>query len=91
MYLMIVAASGLSAYRSESGSSSAARQRWYFGSQNTDHCWCSRTMLVIRAVSSGAGCLVMCVLLPGRAGRVATRSQLGVDGADAGQDRRADG
>jgi hypothetical protein len=58
MYPMIVAALGLSAYRSESGSSSAARQRWYFGSQNTDHCWYSRRRLVIRARSSGAGRLV---------------------------------
>jgi hypothetical protein len=32
MYPMTVAASGLSAYRSESGSSSVARHRWYFGS-----------------------------------------------------------
>ena len=32
MYPMTVAASGLSAYRSESGSSSVVRHRWYFGS-----------------------------------------------------------
>jgi hypothetical protein len=90
MYSVIVAASGLSAYRSESGSSSAARQRWYFGSQNTDHCGCSRRRPVIRATSSGAGRLVTRVF-PDSGGRVATHGQFGVDGADAGQDRRADG
>jgi hypothetical protein len=90
MYPMIVAASGPAAYRSESGSSSAARQRWYFGSRNTDHCWCSRRRPAIRATSSGAGRSVTGVF-PGGGGRVAAHGQLGVDGADAGQDRRADG
>jgi len=70
MYFVIVAASELSAYRSESGSSSATRQRWYFGSQNTDHCGCSRRRLVIRATSSGAGKLVTRVF-PGWGNRVA--------------------
>jgi len=62
IYRMTLAASGLSAYNSESGSSSAARQRRYFGSQNTDHCWCSRTMPLIRTASSGVGWLVMRML-----------------------------
>ncbi len=68
MYPMTVAGSGLSAYRSESGSSSVARHRWYFGSQNNDHRWCSRRRQVIRTMSWGAGRLVTRVF-SGRGGR----------------------
>ena len=52
---MTAVASGLSAYRSERGSSSATRQTPYRLSQNADQHRCSERKAAIRAAAWGVG------------------------------------
>jgi hypothetical protein len=70
------AALALSAYRGESGSSSAARQTPYSLSQKADHHGCCWRKLVICATAVGVGRLVIGSCL-GRVG-----SSVGVDSVD---------
>lgn len=62
MYLITASASGLSAYRSESASSSATRQTPYLLSQNADQEGFTARNAAIREAAQGVGKVISSVV-----------------------------